>query len=282
MPRQRGVNIKNERELGLMREAGRINALALAAAIAAVRPGATTADLDAAAAEVLRKHGAKSAFKGYPGPYPFPAVTTVCLNEELVHGIPGKRRLQEGEIVSIDCGAIVDGFVGDSAMTVAVGKVTADAQRIIDVTLQSLLQGIERMCVGKRSGDVSEAIQTHVEGHGFQVVREYTGHGIGRQMHEDPQVPNYGKADTGMTLRAGMTIALEPMVLAGKPETTVEDDRWTVVSRDRKLTAHFEHTVAVTSNGPLVLTALEGEALDAIGLTRYNAYFAGRLQKTAQ
>lgn len=282
MPRQRGVNIKNERELRLMREAGRINALALAAAIAAVRPGATTADLDAAAAEVLRKHGAKSAFKGYPGPYPFPTVTTVCLNEELVHGIPGKRRLQEGEIVSIDCGAIVDGFVGDSAMTVAVGKVNADAQRIIDVTLQSLLEGIERMRVGKRSGDVSEAIQALVEGQGFQVVREYTGHGIGRQMHEDPQVPNYGKAGTGMTLRAGMTIALEPMVMAGKPETMVEDDRWTVVSRDRKLTAHFEHTVAVTSNGPLVLTALEDEALDAIGLTRYNNYFAGRLQETAQ
>lgn len=282
MPRQRGVNIKNERELGLMREAGRINALALAAAIAAVRPGVTTADLDAAAAEVLRKHGAKSAFKGYPGPYPFPAVTTVCLNEELVHGIPGKRRLKDGEIVSIDCGAIIDGFVGDSAMTVAVGEVNAEAQRIIDATLQSLLEGIEQMRVGKRSGDVSAAIQASVESRGFQVVREYTGHGVGRQMHEDPQVPNYGKSGTGMTLRAGMTIALEPMVMAGLPETTVEDDRWTVVSRDRKLTAHFEHTVAVTPNGPLVLTALDEEALDATGLTRYNKYFAGRLQETAQ
>lgn len=281
MPRQRGVSIKNERELGLMREAGRINALALGAAIAAVRPGVSTADLDAAAAEVLRKHGAKSAFKGYPGPYPFPAVTTVCLNEELVHGIPGKRRLQEGEIVSIDCGAIVDGFVGDSAMTVAVGAVNDEAQRIIEATLQSLLEGIERMRLGNRSGDVSAAIQTCVEEHGFQVVREYTGHGIGRQMHEDPQVPNYGKAGTGMSLRAGMTIALEPMVLAGTPETTVEEDRWTVVSRDRKLTAHFEHTVAVTSDGPLVLTALDTEDLDEADLTRYNKYFAGRLEKTA-
>ena len=282
MPRQRGVSIKNERELGLMREAGRINALALAAAIAAVRPGVTTADLDAAAAEVLRKHGAKSAFKGYPGPYPFPAVTTICLNEELVHGIPGKRRLQEGEIVSIDCGAIVEGFVGDSAMTVAVGEVKADAQRIIDVTLRSLLDGIEKMRVGKRSGDVSAAIQACVENNGFQVVREYTGHGIGRQMHEDPQVPNYGKEGTGMTLRAGMTIALEPMVMAGNPETSVEDDRWTVISSDRMLTAHFEHTVAVTPNGPLVLTALDDKALDAIGLTRYNRFFAGRLHETAQ
>ncbi len=282
MPRQRGVSIKNERELALMREAGRINALALGAAVAAVQPGVTTADLDAAAAEVLRRHGAKSAFKGYPGPYPFPAVTTVCLNEELVHGIPGKRRLQEGEIVSIDCGAIVDGFVGDSAMTVPVGAVDDEAQRIIEATLQSLLEGIERMRVGNRSGDVSAAIQSCVEENGFQVVREYTGHGIGRQMHEDPQVPNYGKVGTGMNLRAGMTIALEPMVLAGTPETTIEEDRWTVVSRDRKLTAHFEHTVAVTVDGPLVLTALDGEDLDEAGLTRYNIYFAGRLEEAAQ
>ena len=282
MSGQRGVSIKNERELGLMREAGRINALALGAAIAAVRPGVTTADLDAAAAETLRKHGAKSAFKGYPGPYPFPAVTTVCLNEELVHGIPGKRRLREGDIVSIDCGAIVDGFVGDSAMTVAVGEVDADAQRIMDATLQSLLVGIEQMRVGNRSGDVSAAIQANVESQGFQVVREYTGHGIGRQMHEDPQVPNYGKSGTGIKLRAGMAIALEPMVMAGMPETMVEPDRWTVVSRDRKLTAHFEHSVAVTSNGPVVLTALDQEALDAIGLTRYNRYFAGQLKETAQ
>jgi methionyl aminopeptidase len=282
MPRQRGVNIKSERELELMREAGRVNALALAAAIAAVRPGATTADLDAAAADVLRKHGAKSAFKGYPGPYPFPAVTTVCLNEQLVHGIPGKRQLREGDIVSIDCGAVVDGFVGDSAMTVAVGEVSAEAQRIMDVTLQSLLAGIEKMCVGNRSGDVSAAIQACVEGQGFTVVREYTGHGIGRNMHEDPQVPNFGTQGTGVHLRAGMTIAIEPMVMAGTPETEVEEDRWTVVSRDRKLTAHYEHSVAVTPNGPIVLTALDGETLDAIGLVRYNRYFAGRLAKAEQ
>jgi methionyl aminopeptidase len=282
MPRQRGVSIKNERELGLMREAGRINAMALAAAIAAVRPGATTADLDAAAAEVLRKHGAKSAFKGYPGPYPFPAVTTVCLNEELVHGIPGKRRLKEGEIVSIDCGAIVEGFVGDSAMTVPVGAVEDEAQRIIDATLQSLLEGIDQMRVGNRSGDVSSAIQACVERHGFQVVREYTGHGIGRHMHEDPQVPNYGKAGMGMQLRAGMTIALEPMVLAGTAETVLGEDRWTVISGDRRLTAHFEHSVAVTHDGPLVLTALDDETLDEAGLTRYNKYFAGRLEEPAQ
>jgi methionyl aminopeptidase len=275
------VTIKSKRELALMREAGRVNALALAAAVAAVRPGATTADLDAAAFDALQKHGAKSAFKGYPGAYPYPAVTTVCINEELVHGIPGPRKLKKGDIVSIDCGAIVDGFVGDSAMTVAVGEIDSGIQHLLDVTLQSLYEGIEQMRVGNRSGDVSAAIQACVEGQGYQVVREYTGHGIGRRMHEDPQVPNYGTAGTGLSLRAGMTIALEPMVLTGTPQTMVEKDQWTVVSIDRKLTAHFEHTVAVTENGPVVLTALEDETLDALGLTRYNRYFAGRLAKTA-
>jgi methionyl aminopeptidase len=279
MPRQRGVTIKSEREMTMMREAGRVNALALAAAVAAVRPGATTADLNAAAEETLKKHGAESAFKGYPGPYPYPAVTTVCLNEELVHGIPGPRKLRKGDIVSIDCGAIVDGFVGDSAMTVPVGEIDGEIQRLLNVTLESLYEGIEKMRVGNRSGDVSAAIQTCVESQGYQVVREYTGHGIGRRMHEDPQVPNYGTEGTGLPLRTGMTIALEPMVLTGTAQTIVENDQWTVVSLDRKLTAHFEHTVGITDDGPIVLTALDEETLDALGLTRYNKYFAGRLAK---
>ncbi|HEY71363.1 MAG TPA: type I methionyl aminopeptidase [Anaerolineae bacterium] len=279
MSRQRGVTIKSEREMASMREAGRVNALALAAAVSAVRPGATTADLDAAAEETLQKHGAKSAFKGYPGAYPFPAVTTVCINEELVHGIPGPRKLKRGDIVSIDCGAIVDGFVGDSAMTVPVGEIDGEIQRLLNVTLESLYEGIEKMRAGNRSGDVSAAIQTCVESHGYQVVREYTGHGIGRRMHEDPQVPNYGTEGMGLLLRTGMTIALEPMVLTGTAQTIVESDQWTVVSLDRKLTAHFEHTVGVTDDGPIVLTALDEETLDALGLTRYNKYFAGRLAK---
>ena len=209
----------------------------------------------AAAAEVLRKHGAKSAFKGYPGPYPFPAVTTVCLDEELVHGIPGTRRLKEGEIVSIDCGAIVDGFVGDSAMTVAVGDVDDEAQRIIDATLQSLLEGIDRMRVGNRSGDVSAAIQACVETRGFQVVREYTGHGIGRQMHEDPQIPNFGIPGTGDRLSAGMVFALEPMVNAGDWHVKTMGDGWTVVTADEKRSAHFEHSIAITDGEAEILSA---------------------------
>ena len=278
MSNRRGIVLKSKRELALMREAGRINAEALAAAVAVIRPGVKTAEIDAAAAEVLRKYGAGSAFKGYPGPYPYPAVTTVCVNEELVHGIPGKRRSKEGDIVSIDCGSVVEGYVGDSALTVGVGEIAAETQRLIDVTRESLFAGIAQMREGNRVGDVSSSIQVYVEQHGLNVVREYTGHGVGRKMHEDPQVPNYGKPGSGIPLRNGMTIALEPMVLAGGPETRVLQDQWTVVSRDGNLTAHFEHTVAVTEEGPWVLTALDEGSLDGLQLNRYNEYFAGRTE----
>jgi methionyl aminopeptidase len=226
----------------------------------------------------LRQHGAEPAFLGYPGPTPYPAVTTVSVNDELVHGIPGPRRLAEGDIVSIDCGAIVDGFVGDSAVTVGVGRIAPEAQRLIDVTLGALQEGMAQMRVGRRTGDVSAAIQSYVEGHGFSVTRDYTGHGVGRHMHEDPQVPNYGIAGKGLALRAGMTIAMEPMVLAGNPETQVRPDGWTVTSRDGRLTAHFEHTVAVTPRGPRVLTALD-EPLDGGRPEWYTEYFAGRLTR---
>lgn len=281
MNRRRGIDLKDDRGIALMKEAGWINALALAAAKEAIRPGVTTAEIDAVASEVLRQHGAKSAFKGYPGPYPYPAVTTISINEELVHGIPGNRRLREGDIVSIDCGTIVDGYVGDSAITVGVGEVSDEAQRLLDATLGALMAGIEKMRLGLRTGDVSQAIQAHVEGHGFQVVREYTGHGVGRKMHEDPQVPNYGKAGTGVPLKKGMTIALEPMVLAGGQKTKVLEDQWTVASEDGRLTAHFEHSVAVTADGPLVLTALDEASLDELGMVRYNNYFAGRIHSAA-
>jgi methionyl aminopeptidase len=273
---RRGVEIKSERELGLMRQAGRINALALAAAVDLVRPGVTTADLDAAAAEVLRQHGAEPAFLGYPGAYPYPAVTTVSVNDELVHGIPGPRALAEGDIVSVDCGAIVEGFVGDSAVTVGVGRISAEAQRLIDVTLGALQVGMAEMRPGRRVGDVSAAIQAFVESHGFNVTREYTGHGVGRHMHEDPMVPNYGVAGKGLVLRRGITVALEPMVLAGSAETRVSDDGWMVASRDGRLTAHFEHTVAVTEAGPAVLTRLEDAMLQGRPAW-YTEYFAGRL-----
>ena len=267
-----GVVLKSERELEAMREAGRVNALALSAAAAIVRPGITTSEIEEAAVAVLREHKAQAAFLGVPGPFPYPATTTVCVNDELVHAIPGKRRLREGDIVSIDCGSIVDGFVGDSAITIPVGQVSSKAEHLMEVTLDALVIGIEQMIEGNRTGDISAAIQSHVEANGFNVVREYTGHGVGRHMHEDPQVPNYGSPGKGMRLRPGMTIALEPMVLAGSPETRTLPDGWTVASADGHLTAHFEHTVAVTSDGPRVLTALDTPP-EGIG---YNRYFVNR------
>lgn len=269
---RRGVVLKSERELDAMREAGRVNALALSAAAAIVRPGIATSEIDAAAVSVLHDHNAEPAFLGVPGAFPYPAATTVCVNDELVHAIPGDRRLQEGDIVSIDCGSIVDGFVGDSAITVPVSQVSSEADRLMEVTLDALVLGIEQMVEGNHTGDVSAAIQAHVEANGFNVVREYTGHGIGRHMHEDPQVPNHGSPGKGIPLRPGMTIALEPMVLVGSPETRTLQDGWAVASADGGLTAHFEHTVAVTQEGPRVLTALDTPPV-GIG---YNRYFVNR------
>lgn len=248
------IVIKDEAELALMREAGRVNALALARVREMIRPGVTTAELDAAAEEVIRKHGGIPVFKGYPGAYPFPATLCVSINEELVHGFPSKRRLKEGDIVSVDCGTLLEGYVGDAAFTVGVGEVSPLAQKLLEVTQHALEVGIAQMRPGNRTGDVSAAIQRYVESNGFHVTREYTGHGVGQQMHEGPQVPNYGTPGRGVVLRPGMTIALEPMVLVGTPRTRVLPDQWTVVSADGSLTAHFEHTVAVTEADPWILT----------------------------
>ncbi|HEY58443.1 MAG TPA: type I methionyl aminopeptidase [Anaerolineae bacterium] len=253
----RRVVIKSPEEIAIMRQAGRINVLALEAVRRAIRPGVTTAELDAIAEEVIRSHGGVPAFKGYPGPYPYPATITASINEELVHGIPSpKRVLREGDIVSIDCGTIYKGFVADSAFTVGVGEISPEAQRLLEVTEQALYAGIAQMRPGKRVGDVSAAIQHYVESRGYHVTREYTGHGVGREMHEGPMVPNYGTPGRGLVLRPGMTIALEPMVLVGTPKTRVLEDQWTVASADGSLTAHFEHSVAVTEGEPLILTAL--------------------------
>ena len=250
----RQIHIKSPAELQVMREAGRINAEVLATTKELLKPGVSTADLNAAAEEVLRKHGCVSPFKGYGYP-PYPASITVSINQELVHGIPSrKRKLKAGDIVSVDCGTVLDGWVADSAFTGGVGEISAQAQDLLDVTMGALKAGIEKMCVGNRTGDVSAAIQDFVESRGYHVTREYTGHGVGRQMHEGPQVPNYGKPGTGMPLKPGMTIALEPMVLVGTAETHVLPDQWTVVSADGSLTAHFEHSVAVTEGEPLLLT----------------------------
>ena len=251
---ERQIHIKSPAELEIMREAGKINAAVLATVKELLQPGVTTADLNAAAESVLRKHGCISPFKGYGHP-PFPASITVSINQELVHGVPSKKRkLKAGDIVSIDCGTVFNGYVADSAFTAGVGEIAPQTQKLLDVTGGALKAAIEKMRPGNRTGDVSAAIQNHVESHGFHVTREYTGHGVGRQMHEGPQVPNYGVAGRGMPLRPGMTIAIEPMVLVGTSSTRVLSDQWTVVSADGSLTAHFEHSIAVTEGDPLILT----------------------------
>ena len=252
----RQIHLKSAAELQIMREAGRINASVLAAVKERLKPGVSTADLNAAAEEVLRKHGCISPFKGYGHP-PFPTSITVSINQELVHGIPSKsRKLKAGDIVSIDCGTVYQGWVADSAFSAGVGEISPAAQELLDVTQGALQAGIEQMRVGNRTGDVSAAIQNYAESRGYYLTREYTGHGVGKQMHEGPQVPNYGKPGTGMPLKAGMTIAIEPMVLVGTAETRVLPDNWTVVSADGSLTAHFEHSIAVTEGEPLLLTVL--------------------------
>jgi methionyl aminopeptidase len=252
----RQITIKSPQEIQIMREAGQINAEALAAACAVAKPGVTTADLNAAAEEVLHKYGVYSPFKNYPGPYPYPASTNVSVNDELVHGIPGKRKLKEGDIVSVDCGTVYEGFVGDSAFTTGVGEISPEARKLIEVTEQALYVGIAQMKPGNRVGDISSAIQRYVEGQGFTVTREYTGHGVGRRMHEGPQVPNYGTPGRGFLLQVGMTMALEPMLLISNPATRVMPDEWTVASYNGKLTSHFEHSVAITEDGPMILTLL--------------------------
>lgn len=238
-----------------MRQAGRVNALALAAAKAAIQPGATTADLNAAAEEVILKHGGIPTFKGVPGAYPYPAATTISINEEMVHGIPGKRKLRAGDIVSVDCGTTLEGFVADSAFSAGVGELSEQAQHLLEVTERALHIGIEQMRSGKHVGDIGYAIERYVEDEqGYHLTRQYTGHGVGRIMWEGPQVPNYGRPGRGIALRPGMTIALEPMVLIGTAQTRVLPDQWTVASADGSLTAHFEHSIAITDGDPVILT----------------------------
>jgi methionyl aminopeptidase len=248
------VTLKTAEQIAKMREAGKIVAAMLAATRDAVRPGVTTADLDRIAADVLSRAGAKSSFLGY---YGYPATICTSVNEQIVHGIPGKRRLKEGDIIGIDAGAIVDGWHADAAITVAVGKISAQAQTLIDVTREALARGIAAATVGNRLGDIGAAVQQYVEGQGFSVVRNYVGHGIGRAMHEEPQVPNYGSADLGRVIKEGLCIAIEPMVNVGGIATRVLDDNWTVVTEDGSLSAHFEHTLACLPQGPVILTSVE-------------------------
>lgn len=259
------ITLKTPQETAKMREAGRIVAEILAACRAAVRPGVTTGELDRIAADILKRRGATSNFKGYGVPVlpPFTGVICTSVNEQIVHGIPGKRRLKEGEILSIDAGAIVEGWHADAAVTVPVGQVSAQAAQLISVTEEALRRAIAAAVVGKRLGDIGSAVQRFVESQGFSVVRNYVGHGIGRAMHEEPQVPNYGAPERGLQIKEGLCIAIEPMVNIGRPETRTLADQWTVVTADGSLSAHFEHTLACTAAGPIVLTAPEGKAMAA-------------------
>ena len=248
------VVLKSSKEIEKMRRAGHVVRQVLERVCAAVKPGASTADLDRVAEETLAEFGARAAFKGYHG---YPAVLCTSVNSEVVHGIPSEKRvLKEGDIVSLDFGAIVDGYYGDSAITVAVGaKIDPKTERLLKVTEESLKKAISVVKPGATLGDIGEAVQTMVEAEGFSVVRDFVGHGIGSSMHEDPQVPNFGTAGRGMKLKAGMVIAIEPMVNAGKPEVRVLKDGWTAVTDDGSMSAHFEHTVAVTDTGATILTA---------------------------
>lgn len=236
-----------------MRDAGKIVARTLDEIKQAVCPGVTTQELDDIAEKLIARQGAIPAFKGYHG---FPACICASVNEEVVHGIPGLRKLKDGDIISIDVGAVINGYYGDSALTLPVGSVSAEAARLLEVTEESLYKGIEQAKDGNRLSDISHAVQSHVEAQGFSVVRDYVGHGIGSSMHEEPQVPNFGRPGRGPRLRPGMTLAIEPMVNTGGYEVRTLLDNWTVVTKDSSLSAHFEHTIAITDTGPEILTKL--------------------------
>jgi len=245
--------IKSPQEVAIMRQAGKIVAKTLKRLAEEIKPGIKTSHLDSVAASELKKYGAKASFKGYRG---FPSNICVSVNDEIVHGIPGERELNAGDIVSLDFGAIVNGFHGDGAITVGVGKISPKAQELVVITEAALMVGIKEARNGVHLGDVSAAIQNYVETRGFSVVREYSGHGVGRDLHEDPLVPNFGPSGEGPVLQKGMTLAIEPMVTTGDWRTRVAGNKWTVLTVDGSLAAHFEHTIAISEDEPEILTLL--------------------------
>ncbi|MFA5383721.1 MAG: type I methionyl aminopeptidase [Eubacteriales bacterium] len=247
------ITIKSKREIAYMRDAGRIVAGTFTELLKLIRPGVTTAELACVAEEFIISQGAKPAFKGL---YGFPACICVSINEEVVHGIPGLRKLKDGDIISIDIGTEINGYYGDGAQSFPVGNVNEKALRLLKITEESLYEGIKKAHEGNRLSDISNAIQTHVEKNGYSVVRDYVGHGIGKSMHEEPQVPNFGQPNRGPRLRTGMTLAIEPMVNIGTHEVYTLTDNWTVITKDAELSAHFEHTVAITDGEPEILTRL--------------------------
>ncbi|MDK9712000.1 type I methionyl aminopeptidase [Acidaminobacter sp.] len=245
------ILVKSSTEIEYMRESGKIVATVHSVLKDMIKPGITTKELDEIAERIILEHGAQPAFKGYGG---FPATICASVNEEVVHGIPGDRMLREGDIISIDVGALKNGYYGDSAKTYPVGKISAKAEKLIRVTRESFYEGLKFCKVGYRLSDVSHAIQMHVEAEGFSVVRDYVGHGIGASLHEDPQIPNYGPAGKGPRLSPGMVLAIEPMINAGRFLVRVLGDNWTVVTADGSLSAHYEHTIAITDEDPIILT----------------------------
>lgn len=247
------ITTKSKHELEIMREAGKIVAMAHAAVKKLIAPGITTRELDAEVEKVILQAGATPSFKGYQG---FPAAICASVNEELVHGIPGSKKLHDGDIISVDIGAYYKGYHGDSANTFAVGKISIEAQKLLEVTEASLFEGIKMAKSGNHLSDISHAVQVYVEAKEMSIVRDYVGHGIGREMHEPPQVPNYGLPGRGIRLRPGHVLAIEPMVNLGGPDVRTLADNWTVITEDGSLCAHFEHTVAITEEGPEILTAL--------------------------
>ncbi|MBF8267614.1 MAG: Methionine aminopeptidase [Dehalococcoidia bacterium] len=250
---ERGITLKSPRELALMRQAGKVVAQTIAVLEEALRPGMKTRELDEIAFREIKRQGAKPSFKGYRG---YPCTICVSINNEIVHGIPGERLIQEGDLVSLDVGAVVGGFHGDAAVTVGAGRISPEAADLIEVTREALERGIQAARPGSRIGDISWAVQSFAEGRGYSVVRQYVGHGIGRALHEEPAVPNFGPPDSGPLLRKGMVIAIEPMVNVGGWQTRVLGDSWTVVTADESLSAHFENTLAITDGEPEVLTRL--------------------------
>jgi methionyl aminopeptidase len=247
------IIIKSDIEIDYMRKAGRLVGETLTRLEEVIKPGITTAELDKIAEEFILKHNAKPSFKGYHG---FPGSICASVNNEVVHGIPANRVLEEGDIISIDCGAILNGYQGDAARTVPVGRISKEAEKLIQVTRESFFKGIEYAKVDNRLSDISAAIQTYVEGFGFSVVRDFVGHGIGKEMHEDPEVPNFGRPGRGPKLKHGMVLAIEPMVNIGRYHVKVEANDWTVVTEDGSLSAHYENTVAILNNGPEILTLI--------------------------
>ncbi len=245
------ISIKSAREIEIMRRGGKITSKTLSALMAAAKPGITTGQLDRMADESIRSMGGVPTFIGYHG---YPSAICASVNDEVVHGMPGERVLRDGDLLSIDIGTTYEGYVSDSAVTVAIGDVGEAAKRLMRVTQECLMLGIEQMQVGNHLGDIGHAVQRHAEAHGYGVVRALVGHGVGRKMHEDPQVPNYGNAGQGTLLRKGLVLAIEPMITEGTWEVATLDDGWTVVTEDGKLAAHFEHTIAITDHGPKILT----------------------------